>query len=134
MAEVRQSKKDHTLREKLLAHVKSNETLLDESFHQQVHSDRDDRFRKETSDSTFVAAYEFYTLRKYEPKSRVQISKKIKKALNKFKENTKGKDLDILEEQNIVSMLSNLSQQQLNEFNQSTNPTLLQLQIMNQGN
>ena len=51
---------------------------------------------KKTSDSTFVAAYDYYTLRKYEPKGRVQISKKIKKVFNRLKENSKGKDLDIL--------------------------------------
>ena len=44
-----------------------------------------------------MAAYEYYTLRKYEPKGRLQISKKIKKALNRLNQNAK-KEIDILEE------------------------------------
>ena len=53
-----------------------------------------------------ISQEEHFILRKFEPKGRVQISKKIKKALNML---SQGKDLDVLTEQNIVGMLSNLS-------------------------
>ena len=53
-----------------------------------------------------MAQYEHYILKKFEPKGRTQISKKIKKAYRKM---SQGKELDILTEQNIKGMLSNLS-------------------------
>ena len=61
---MRQSKNRDNLREKLLAHVASNESL--EKL-QKV----EDKAKKEASESIYVSAYEHYALRKYEPKGRL---------------------------------------------------------------
>ena len=109
---LRQSKEELLIREKLLAYTRSTKPQV-------------------VTDKTVISQDDHFILRKFEPTGVQQISKKIKKALKKLGQ---GKELDVLTQQNIVGMLSNLSAQQLNEIvcgEKSANPTMLHLQLLN---
>lgn len=75
-----QTKKSLTLREKLLAHVNSRDSF-------------ENLKSAQLPDSMLIAATENYVLRRFEPKARTQISKKIKRAQQLL---TQGKEVDVL--------------------------------------
>lgn len=120
-----QAKIETSLRDKLLSHLEPYRYSEDPAL-------LGDAKALEADRKTFIAQYPWFTLRRFEPKSKMHISKKIKKALNKI---TQGKALDAIVHQQLVGLVSNLSQQQLNDLLTSqANPTTLQLQILNQTN